>query len=372
VALKRSKGRDEDALESAFEGARARFVEMLEREAAERTAELERTLSLARAESVSLLAAEERRLAEERRRAVAEQEDRASAQLGQKVAEVQQRVEQRLAGWADDLDRVQQNLLGQMQSLEVRQKQLMADAEARVSADAERLEQASEEYHTALGRLRAELERSTQEAVAGAQVELESHATERRRALHEVGDRLRRRERELNEQIDREQGEALRRIQDTLGDVERRQLEQLKRSVDREAERFAEAAAEQFDAAIKAAREDAARRLARELDRAVAVFSREADSVLGERLSQVADAGVQHLEKRLRQITAGLERQRDEFVETLEKRLADAESTLRDRVEAVTAEGRVERDVLDARLRELAARIDETAARARSRLGSFE
>jgi exonuclease VII large subunit len=94
--------------------------------------------------------------------------------------------------------------------------------------------------------------------------------------------------------------------------------------------------------------------------------------VLGERLSQVADAGVQHLEKRLRQITAGLERQRDEFVETLDRRLTDAEATLRDRVEAVTAEGRVERDVLDARLRELSSRIDETAARARSRLATLE
>jgi hypothetical protein len=86
----------------------------------------------------------------------------------------------------------------------------------------------------------------------------------------------------------------------------------------------------------------------------------------------VGDAGVQHLEKRLRQITAGLERQRDEFVEALERRLADAEATLRERVEAVTAESSVERDVLDARLRELAARIDETAARARTRLAALE
>jgi predicted NBD/HSP70 family sugar kinase len=176
----------------------------------------------------------------------------------------------------------------------------------------------------------------------------------------------------LNEQIEREQAEAVRRIQDTFADVERRQVEQLKRSVDREVQRLAEAAAQQFDAAIKIAREDAARRLSRELDRAVAVFSREADSVLGERLSQVADAGVQHLEKRLRQIAAGLERQRDEFVEALERRLGDAEAILRDRVEAVTAEGRVEHDVLDARLRELSARIEETAARARSRLAAYE
>lgn len=371
MARKR-KGHDEDALEQAFRQTRARLIELFEREAAERTAELERTLSLARAESASMLAAEERRIAEDRRRAIAEREDKATIELGQRIADIQQGVEQRIAGWAEDLERVQERLAGQLQGIEQRQRQLMAEAEARLASDAERLEQTSEEYHAALGRLRDELERSTQNAVAGAQGELELHAAERRRALHEVGDRLRRRERDLNEQIEREQTEAARRIQDSLADVERRGVEQLKRTVDKEAERFAGAAAEQFDAAIKTAREDAARRLARELDRAVAVFAREADSVLGERLSQVADAGVQHLEKRLRQIAAGLERQRDEFVEAMERRLADAETALRDRVQTVTAEGRVEWDVLDARLRELAARIDETAARAASRLGSFE
>ena len=366
------KREEVDELEAAYERAKARLVGMLEREAAERTAELERTLTLARAESASLLAADERRIAETRRKEVADREGRAAAELVQRVASVQQRVEQRLAAWADDLERVQQNLAVQLEALGQRQRQLISEAETRLTADAERLEAASEEFHAALGRLRGELEQATQDAVAGTSAELEAHSAERRRALHEVGDRLRRRERELNEQIDREQAEAVRRIQDTLADVERRQVEQLKRAVDREAQRFAEAAAQQFDAAIKAAREDAARRLARELDRAVAVFSREADSVLGERLSQVGDAGVQHLEKRLRQITAGLERQRDEFVEALERRLADAEATLRERVEAVTAESSVERDVLDARLRELAARIDETAARARTRLAALE
>lgn len=372
MALGRKSKDEQGVLDEAYARAKARIEEMLEREASERAAELERSLTLARADSMALLQAEERRIAEERRREVAEREDRAAAELGQKVAEVQQRVEQRLGGWADDLERVQQGFADQLNALEHRQRQLFTEAEARIEADAERLKTASEEYHATLDRLRSELERATKDAVAGTSAELESHAAERRRALHEVGDRLRRRERELNELIDREQTEAVRRIQSTLEDVERRQVEQLKRSVDREAERFAEAASERFDVAIKTAREDAARRLGRELDRAVAVFSREADSVLGERLSQVADAGVQHLEKRLRQIAAGLERQRDEFVEALERRLSDAETMLRERVEAVTAEGRVERDVLDTRLRELSARIDEAASRVRSRLGVYE
>ena len=67
-----------------------------------------------------------------------------------------------------------------------------------------------------------------------------------------------------------------------------------------------------------------------------------------------------------------MQRQRDEFLEALERRLADAEAMLRERVEALNAEGRVERDVLDQRLRDLSARIDETAARARTRLGTLE
>src|SRR5207237_259847 len=80
---------------------------------------------------------------------------------------------------------------------------------------------------------------------------------------------------------------------------------------------------------IKTAREDAARRLARELERAVGVFAREAESVLAERLAHVGDAGAQRLERRLSQIGAGLERQRDELVAALEQRLADAESQAR-------------------------------------------
>ena len=100
--------------------------------------------------------------------------------------------------------------------------------------------------------------------------------------------------------------------------------------------RFAEAAALQFDAAVKSAREDAARRLARELDRAVHMFAREAESVLAERLAQVADSGTQRVEKRLAQVTAGLERQRDEFIASLHKRLAQLELELRERMRAAS------------------------------------
>src|ERR687895_113062 len=53
-------------LDADLERAEVRLREFVERESADRAAELERTLARARAESISLLAEEERRLAEER------------------------------------------------------------------------------------------------------------------------------------------------------------------------------------------------------------------------------------------------------------------------------------------------------------------
>ena len=55
------------------------------------------------------------------------------------------------------------------------------------------------------------------EIVQAAAGELEQHAADRRRALHEVADRLRRREHDLKEQIEREQSDAQQRIAATLG-----------------------------------------------------------------------------------------------------------------------------------------------------------
>ena len=109
--------------------------------------------------------------------------------------------------------------------------------------------------------------------------ELEAHAAEGRRAAEEMRQRLKARDRRLIEQNEREELDVAKRIQGRFADVERRQLETLERQTDQAAGRFAEAAALQFDTAVKSAREDAARRLARELDRAVHMFAREAESV---------------------------------------------------------------------------------------------
>jgi hypothetical protein len=154
----------------------------------------------------------------------------------------------------------------------------------------------------------------------------------------------------------------------SFADTERRQVEKLQRVVERAAERFAEAAAVQFETAVKAAREDAARRLGRELDRAVQQFAREAETVLAEQLAHAGDAGASRLEKKLARITATLERQRDEFLGALERRLLDVEQDVKQRLEALSAEGEAEREVLEGRLAELSRRVEDTAAALEDRL----
>src|SRR5437764_15424533 len=124
-------------------------------------------------------------------------------------------------------------VVDQLNQLAQRQRQLISDAEMRIAADAERLEAESEQQRAGLVRLRDELARAIQEAVTTGNAELETHAAQRRRALHELNERIRKRERSLTEQIDREEGEAMARIQSSFADVERRQVEQLQRVLDR-------------------------------------------------------------------------------------------------------------------------------------------
>jgi uncharacterized protein involved in exopolysaccharide biosynthesis len=85
-------------------------------------------------------------------------------------------------------------------------------------------------------------------------------------------------------------------------------------------------------------------------------------------MAQVSDSGAMRVEKRLSQISAGLERQRDDFVATLERRLAEAEEDIRERMQRLTATGEAERAVLEARLAELARRVEEVVQQAERRL----
>jgi len=343
--------------------AQGRINSLIAREAEERNTELERTLTRARADSASILAEQERRMAEERRAAAAERARVAEEELGKALTSAQQQVEVRLVAWRDDLERAQRGVADQLAQLAQRQKQLIAEAEARIATDAERLEAESEQQRASLVRLRDELARASQEAVAAGSTELEAYASERRRSLHELNERIRKRERQLTELIEREEADATRRIQAGFADVERRQLEQLERILSRASSSYADAATQQFADAIKSSREAAAVRLSRELDRAVQAVGREAQTVLADRLAQVGDAGAQRLERRQAQVEAGLDRQRTEAMEAFEARLLQAEQELRRRLDTLAADTEAERAVLDARLRELAKRIDETLAR---------
>ena len=82
---------------------------------------------------------------------------------------------------------------------------------------------------------------------------------------------------------------------------------ELRRTVAREAARHAEAAAQQFEVTFRTAREEAAKRLGRELDLAVERFAREAEGVLGERIEHLAQNAVQRVDKRLEELARRLE-----------------------------------------------------------------
>jgi colicin import membrane protein len=361
----------ERRVEQEIARAEQRLADQIQAEAEERGRELERTLARARADSVSLLQDEERRIAENHRGLVAEREHASGVKLVAALAETQQKVEQRLVEWRQDLDRTMARLQQELGRVGGRQRELIGEAEARIAIDAERIAAESDEQRAAIARLREDLERTTRDALAAAAAELESHAQERRRVLEELADRLRRRELTIADHIEHEEADAVQRIQMGFAEVERRQVEALERSVERSSARFAEATSQLFADDIKAAREQAAQRLARELDRAVQAFLREAESVLRERVEQVGETGAQRLEKRLSQLASTLERQRDDALAALERKVEEAEASFRRNLETLAADAEAERGIVEARLHELSRRIEETLAHAQERIGSL-
>ena len=347
-------------VEAELDRARDELTRVIREDSAARAAEVQRVMARERADSLSRLQEEERRIADERRRVVVEQERVAITELTATLSEAQRRVEQRLAEWTADLERTKQSLTTELAKLRERQQTLVAEAEARIDADREKIDEAGDLQAVAFGKLREDLQRAAEEAAASVRSELEMHAAEGRRSVEDMNQRLNARDRRILERLEREEADVAKRVQARFTDVERRQLENLERATNQAAGRFAEGAALQFEGAVKSAREDAARRLARELDRAVHMFAREAESVLAERLAQVAESGTQRVEKRLRQVTAGLERQRDEFTAALQRRVAQLELELRERLRALADEAEAERAVLDRRLQELSRRAEES------------
>jgi hypothetical protein len=356
------------AVDAQLDHAQSELQALVAHEVETRAAELERILARARADSISQLVEEERRIADERRREVAEREREATAKLSESLTAVRQRLEQRLTSWAGDLERSQQGLAEDLTKLGQRQRQRMEEIEAKIERDTETLQSSADDQKALAARLRQELERIGQEVTAAASSELETHAAERRRALHEVAERLRKRERDLMEMIERETANAAERVQVSVADVERRQVEQLERVVQREAARFAEAASQQFDGQIRTAREDAAKRLGRELDLAVERFAREAQQVLAERMAQVGNQGAETIDRRLTQLRSGIEQERDTFFTELERRVQEIEAQLRERMADLTSDAEAERLVIEARLHDVARRVDDLVARAEAQL----
>jgi hypothetical protein len=356
LLLRRALARS-DAIDVRLEEVRVNLNALIDHEAQERAAELERTLARARAESVSLLIDEERRIVDDHRREFAQREEQFAASLAASLTATQGQVEQRLAGWAQDLDRAAETTKAAVGDLVQRQKQMIAEVHARLAADADRLGADSEEQRAAVQRMRTELDKAIEDTLATARAEVETHAVERRRALHELDERMRRRERELLERIEREEVEAGARIRSGFEDVQRKQIEQMERIVERAAATYSDDAAQQFAGLVKSSREDAARRLSRELDRAVEVFAREAEAVLAERLAHVGDAGAQRLERRLAEATAALEQRRDERLGALDGHIAELELDIRRRLDDLGADAEAQRAVIEARLQELVRRV---------------
>lgn len=314
-------------VEQLTDEARAEIAAFTKEEARSRILELERVLNRERANTGHQLSEQELRLAEERRESVEKQAERARVELTQAVASVQERLERRLMGWAADLDRGQRKLEQQLADLGQRQQEAVSAYEARLAADAERVDAASEEQRLALHKLRDELQRFGSAFLEEGRSDIEIHAAERRRALHEVSERIRERERSLREQLDREETEARTRIASGLSEAERRHLAALDRAFERAATRLSEYSEKQFDAQIKESREKAAERLSRELEKAIEQFARQAEKDVADRIAEMARMTADRLQRRVTDVARSAEAQHEvaaERVRHLSARLDDA------------------------------------------------
>ena len=101
--------------------ARAALETLVAEQTAASAEELKARLARMRADSLSILAEEERRIADERRRELAERERATGVELTDALAATSRKVEERLRAWGDDLDRAQQNLEAELRKLEQRQ-----------------------------------------------------------------------------------------------------------------------------------------------------------------------------------------------------------------------------------------------------------
>ena len=274
LGMRRARDRASD-VDEQIATARSRLRTVVEELTEAHAEEIRRQLVRERAESVSALAAEERRLADQQRGTFEERERRVAEALAGQLADAARRMDERLHGFTDDLDRAQRHLEAQLTRLEQRHQQAIVDVEHRIEAEAAELGSTADEQRKAVVRLREELERAATEAVTEALDELETQTTERRRSIDEITERLRAREAGIAEGIERAETDARGRLEVAFVDFERRQTERLERLLSRDLERHVQAAALAFDERMREIKEDAAARLARELDRAVELLGRD-------------------------------------------------------------------------------------------------
>jgi hypothetical protein len=305
-----------------------------------RAAELEQTLARERAETKHLIAQQERGLREERRAELERQAEAARAELTEAVGASQRRLESRLSAWSTDLERAQQQLKARLEELMQRQADALQAHQARLGDHAAEVVSLEEQQRSAIARIRVELERSVAESIESMQAEIEIHASERRRALHEVSERLRTRERSLREQIEREELELRSQLDTVFADVERRQLEQLERSLDRAAVRLGEEAERRFDTQLKESREQTAERLRRELELNMETFTRTAEKEVADRIAEAAQASAVKLQRQIDDVVRAAEVQTavsNERIQTLSERLEHSLEAAHERLAAFEA-----------------------------------
>ncbi|MBM3677166.1 MAG: hypothetical protein FJW96_04685 [Actinobacteria bacterium] len=279
LAYQRSRGRLGDA-NALIEEAGRRLRAEIDEGTSAHTEEIRRVLARERAQNASEIAAEERRLNEERRAVFAERERVATAGFLESLSAVERRLEERLRGFTDDLDRGQRHFEQQIQALEQRCKQALGEVMHRIEAEAVELGSTADEQRRVVLRLREELERAAGQAVTEALDELEAHTVERRRAVEEITERLRTREAAIADAIEKTETDVRARIDVMLVEWERRQSERLDRITEREIERHVQVASQAFDERLREIREQAVTSLSRELDRTVDLLAREGLAVL--------------------------------------------------------------------------------------------
>jgi hypothetical protein len=110
---------------------------------------------------------------------------------------------------------------------------------------------------------------------------------------------------------------------------------------------------------MRTAREDAARRLNRELERGIDQYNRQAHTMLDDRMRTLANESGRKMEARLDSVLEELRERGAKNWSALEKRVADLELELRARLETLGSEVESGRSVIDSSVRRLPRQADD-------------